>query len=138
MDTTAHAEISAFLDRYADALAAGDLPGIAACYAVPALVVGEQAQCVGVVGLREHVQHRHAGGWHVDGGVRLNAPLKPALALGADALVVVGTHPVERASGLPQAPDQRPPDVDDALVQLVDAALNELVPVGARRPCASA
>ena len=43
MDTTAHAEISAFLDRYADALAAGDLPGIAACYAVPALVVGDAA-----------------------------------------------------------------------------------------------
>src|SRR5215212_4552879 len=43
MDTTPHAEISAFLDRYADALAAGDLPGIAACYAVPALVVGDAA-----------------------------------------------------------------------------------------------
>jgi ketosteroid isomerase-like protein len=43
MDTTAHAEISAFLDRYADALAAGDLPGIAGCYAVPALVVGDAA-----------------------------------------------------------------------------------------------
>src|SRR4029450_3371683 len=43
MDTTPHAEISAFLDRYADALAAGDLPGVAACYAVPALVVGDAA-----------------------------------------------------------------------------------------------
>jgi ketosteroid isomerase-like protein len=29
------------LDRYAEALAAGDLPGIAACYALPALVVGD-------------------------------------------------------------------------------------------------
>jgi ketosteroid isomerase-like protein len=43
MDTTPHAEITAFLDRYADALATGDLPGIAACYAVPALVVGDAA-----------------------------------------------------------------------------------------------
>jgi ketosteroid isomerase-like protein len=43
MDTTRHAEISAFLDRYAAALAAGDLPGIAACYAVPAMVVGDAA-----------------------------------------------------------------------------------------------
>jgi ketosteroid isomerase-like protein len=41
MDTTPHTEIAAFLGRYADALAAGDLPGIAACYAVPALVVGD-------------------------------------------------------------------------------------------------
>ena len=31
MDTTPHAEVEAFLDRYAEALAGGDLPGIAAC-----------------------------------------------------------------------------------------------------------
>src|SRR5215211_7708935 len=43
MDTTPPPEITAFLDRYAGALAAGDLPGIAACYAVPALVVGDAA-----------------------------------------------------------------------------------------------
>jgi ketosteroid isomerase-like protein len=43
MDTTPPSEITAFLDRYANALAAGDLPGIAACYTVPALVVGDAA-----------------------------------------------------------------------------------------------
>ena len=43
MDTTSHAEVGAFLDRYAEALAAGDLPGIAACYALPALVAGDEA-----------------------------------------------------------------------------------------------
>jgi hypothetical protein len=43
MDTTPTPEIAAFLDRYAEALAAGDLPGIAACYALPALVVGDAA-----------------------------------------------------------------------------------------------
>jgi ketosteroid isomerase-like protein len=43
MDTTPRPEITDFLDRYADALAAGDLPGIVACYAVPALVVGDDA-----------------------------------------------------------------------------------------------
>ena len=41
MDTTPAPDVPAFLDRYAEALAAGDLPGIAACYAVPALVVGD-------------------------------------------------------------------------------------------------
>jgi ketosteroid isomerase-like protein len=41
MDTTPPSDISAFLDRYAEALAAGDLPAIAACYALPALVVGD-------------------------------------------------------------------------------------------------
>ena len=41
MDTTPTSEIAAFLDRYAEALSAGDLPGIAACYVLPALVVGD-------------------------------------------------------------------------------------------------
>ena len=33
-------------------------------------------------------------GWYLDGGIRLNAPLKPAIALGTDAIAVVATHPV--------------------------------------------
>jgi ketosteroid isomerase-like protein len=41
MDTTAPPDVRAFFDRYADALVGGDLPGIAACYALPALVVGD-------------------------------------------------------------------------------------------------
>ena len=41
MDTTAQHDVSAFLDRYADALAGGDLPAVAACYALPGLVVGD-------------------------------------------------------------------------------------------------
>jgi ketosteroid isomerase-like protein len=43
MDTTSHLDVPAFFDRYAEALTGGDLPGIAACYVVPALVVGDAA-----------------------------------------------------------------------------------------------
>jgi ketosteroid isomerase-like protein len=43
MDTTTHTDIRSFLDRYAEALVGGDLPGIAACYVLPALVVGDPA-----------------------------------------------------------------------------------------------
>jgi ketosteroid isomerase-like protein len=43
MDSTSNHDVAAFLDRYAGALAAGDLPGIAACYALPALVIGDSA-----------------------------------------------------------------------------------------------
>ena len=43
MDTTSPSDISAFLDRYAEALAGGDLPGIAGCYTLPALVAGDEA-----------------------------------------------------------------------------------------------
>ncbi|WP_459545845.1 patatin-like phospholipase family protein [Nocardia sp. X0981] len=61
-------------------------------------------------------------GWYLDGGIRLNAPLKPAIALGTDAIVVVATHPVVDA--VPPAPaNHRPPDVDDVIVRLLDAAL---------------
>jgi NTE family protein len=61
-------------------------------------------------------------GWFLDGGLRLNAPLKPAIALGADAIVAVATHPLNDPppTRVPHAP---PPDVDDMLVQLIDIAL---------------
>jgi hypothetical protein len=41
MNTTPTPDVPAFFDRYGEALAGGDLPGIAACYAYPALVVGD-------------------------------------------------------------------------------------------------
>jgi NTE family protein len=47
--------------------------------------------------------------WHVDGGVRLNAPISPALRLGANRLVVVATTPdpdtPQRAPGSSSQPD---------------------------------
>jgi NTE family protein len=63
-----------------------------------------------------------AAGWYLDGGVRLNVPLKPALALGADAVVVVATHPdTEKAPDRPRG--TAAPDVDDAVAKLIDVAL---------------
>lgn len=46
------------------------------------------------------------GDWYVDGGVRLNAPLKPAISLGATRLVVVATDPLDY---LPVLPGPQPP-----------------------------
>src|SRR5215469_3574468 len=56
------------------------------------------------------------GDWYVDGGVRLNAPLKPALSLGANRLVVVATDPLDYLPVIPgpQAPGPAPNIQDEA------------------------
>jgi NTE family protein len=64
-------------------------------------------------------------GWMFDGGTRLNTPIKPALDLGVDRVVVVATHaPVRPEGGPPHAPDPgRAPDFADGALELVQATL---------------
>ena len=88
MDTTPPSDIAAFLDRYAEALAAGDLPGIAGCYALPALVAGDAATIpVAEAGQIEAAFAGAADAYRAQGlvGIRpeLRAldPLTPALTL---------------------------------------------------------
>ncbi|HWT50115.1 MAG TPA: patatin-like phospholipase family protein [Mycobacterium sp.] len=61
-------------------------------------------------------------GWYLDGRLRLHAPLKPALALDADALVVVATHPMRDTTTTPQTGGLAP-DIDDILIEFVDTIL---------------
>jgi len=69
---------------------------------------------------------RQARGWYWDGGTRLNTPIRPALSIGVDSLVVVGTdpprHPASREGG-----DHRKPDFDDAGLHVLQATLNDSV-----------
>jgi NTE family protein len=85
-----------------------------------------------------------ADGWYGDGGVSLNTPLKPALELGAERLVVIGLNSSARpASGVAK----RPPDAFDGAALIAQALLtdqlasdvatlatiNRIIPPGAQR-----
>lgn len=63
-------------------------------------------------------------GWYSDGGTRLNAPLRPAVQLGADRLVVVAAHAVEYGTSPgPEPLDAPSPDVADAAAHVLHAVL---------------
>ncbi len=65
------------------------------------------------------IQHPSAAaGWYGDGGVRLNAPLAPALALGADRVVAIGLN----SSVTRDRPLVRP-DAIDGVAQLLQVVL---------------
>lgn len=67
----------------------------------------------------------HAG-WYVDGGVRLNAPLRPAVALGADHLVVIAAHATRYPAQAPQESGDRP-DIADAAAMTLHSLLADRV-----------
>ena len=64
-------------------------------------------------------------GWYVDGGLRLNMPLKPAVQMGTDRLGVVSTRPRHWARGLPsqQSADTGEPDLFNAAGVILRAML---------------
>lgn len=65
-------------------------------------------------------------GWYLDGGVRLNAPLRPAPALGADHLVVISAHSLAYPRDFPIGVGQQP-DVLDAAATTMQAVLADRV-----------
>jgi NTE family protein len=74
----------------------------------------------GVFPARKIRHPQAAWGWYSDGGTRLNTPIKPAIRLGADRLIIVALHSPtfeDRASG------GRRPDIIDGAGLLVQATL---------------
>ncbi|HEY2702963.1 MAG TPA: patatin-like phospholipase family protein [Candidatus Dormibacteraeota bacterium] len=61
-----------------------------------------------------------AAGWYGDGGTRLNTPLKPALRLGADRLVVIGLNSI---AGTREPTDGERPDIFAGAAQMLQAGL---------------
>jgi NTE family protein len=66
-----------------------------------------------------------ARGWYFDGGTRLNAPIKPALDLGADRLVVIASDSIAGPTmELADSGDEgAPPDFGDGVLHLLEGAL---------------
>ena len=64
-----------------------------------------------------------ARGWYFDGGTRLNTPIKPAIELGADRVVVIGLNSI--ASGPEQLAGPRRPDVFEASAQVMQALITD-------------
>ncbi len=61
-----------------------------------------------------------AQGWYIDGGIHLNTPLKPAIDLGADRILVIGATPFD----IRQAPKRsKPPNVMDGSGEILHALL---------------
>ncbi len=59
-------------------------------------------------------------GWYYDGGVRLNTPLKPAIALGLERLVIVGTHPDGYDRTSRPDPGAPAPEVDESVIPIAN------------------
>ncbi|SNR42141.1 NTE family protein [Haloechinothrix alba] len=71
-----------------------------------------------------HIDHPdQARGWYIDGSTRLNTPLKPALDLGADRVVVLGTSSVATPVDDPGRHDSGPPSLGDGAVNLLQGDL---------------
>lgn len=62
-------------------------------------------------------------GYYVDGGVRLNAPLRSAVELGVDRLVVVSGHSLDPPPVPPLTGPYRPPDLASTAAMAVRAIL---------------
>jgi NTE family protein len=90
-----------------------------AATALSAVHVRASAAIPALFGAVEVTEPPAAAGWYGDGGTRLNAPLKPALALGANRVVVIALNSSRTPTGLVAGR----PDVVDGVAQLLQTVL---------------
>ncbi len=78
---------------------------------------------------------RTAAGHYTDGGTRLNSPLKPAVDLGAEKVIVIGFEPFKPAAET-RASASRKPSIADVAVNVLDGLLVDQVGNDLRRVAA--
>ena len=79
------------------------------------------------------VEHpEEARGWYLDGATRRRAPLAPAVELGADRIVVVGTGSMRPPADDPEQ-DQAPVDLGDSGATLLGAVMDDPLRYDLRR-----
>jgi NTE family protein len=78
---------------------------------------------------------RAAHGHYTDGGTRLNSPIKPAVDLGAEKVIVIGFEPFSRAAE-PSAAVRWQPSIADVVVNVLDGLLVDQVADDLRRVAA--
>lgn len=73
-------------------------------------------------------QPADVAGWYLDGGIRINTPLRPAVSLGMDRIVVIDAMPVSCGGPLPPTPAGEPiPPVSEASALLLDSVLGDQI-----------
>lgn len=102
---------------------------------VPARLTGEHVRASAAIPMLfptvEVSTPRQARGHYADGGTRLNSPIKPALNLGADKVIVIGLEPFAPAGGRPSSP--RGPSIADVAANVLDGLLVDQVAQDLRR-----
>ena len=78
---------------------------------------------------------RAASGHYIDGGTRLNSPIKPAVDLGADKVIVIGFEPFGRAPDQP-VEIRGQPSIADVAANVLDGLLVDQVAQDLRRVAA--
>jgi NTE family protein len=69
------------------------------------------------------VDDETAPGWYVDGGTRMNTPIKPAISLGAARLVVIGLNGTDPDETEPDDDRDRRPDAFEGAAHVVQGLL---------------
>ena len=103
------------------------LPAARAIEYVPCELSGEHARASSAIPVLFAAvrveQPPDARGWYYDGGTRINTPLKPALDLGVDRVVVIATHSIAPRRGEGHSGEDVRPNFADGALQLLHATL---------------